>query len=57
MATQVFADVLEGDNGKAGSGSVKKLFDNMQKGKYDLQDIVRVLDSLENKLKKDVLIF
>lgn len=47
-ATQVFADVLEG-------GSVKKLFDNMQKGKYDLQDIVKVLDSLENKLKKDVL--
>ncbi len=54
-ATQVFADVLEGDNGKAGSGSVKKLFDNMQKGKYDLQDIVRVLDSLESKLKKDLL--
>ena len=47
-ATQVFADVLEG-------GSVKKLFDNMQKGKYDLQDIVKVLDSLESKLKKDVL--
>ena len=47
-ATQVFADVLEG-------GSVKKLFDNMQKGKYDLQDIVKVLDSLESKLKKDLL--
>lgn len=47
-ATQVFADVLEG-------GDVKKLFDKMQKGKYTLQDIVSVLDSLESKIKKSQL--
>lgn len=47
-ATQVFADVLEG-------GDVKKLFANMQKGKYTLEDIVKVLDSLEAKIKEDQL--
>ena len=47
-ATQVFADVLEG-------GDVKKLFENMKKGKYELQDIVNVLDSLQNKINKDQL--
>lgn len=53
-ATQIFADVLEG-TGVAGSGDVKKLFDNMQKGKYTLQDIVKVLDSLESRVKQSQL--
>ena len=53
-ATQVFADVLEG-TGAAGSGNVQKLFANMQKGKYTLQDIVKVLDSLEGRIKQDLL--
>lgn len=47
-ATQVFADKLEG-------GDVKKLFANMQKGKYTLEDIVSVLDSLESKIKQSQL--
>lgn len=53
-STQVFADVLEG-TGERGSGSVQKLLANMKKGKYDLQDIVKVLDSLESRIDKDLL--
>jgi hypothetical protein len=45
-ATQVFADVLEG-------GDVKKLFDNMQKGKYTAIDILHVLSELKKKIKQD----
>jgi len=40
--------VLEG-TGERGSGSVEKLFYNMKKGKYELQDIVKVLDALKGK--------
>ena len=53
-ATQVFADVLEG-TGEVGSGSVTKLFAGMKNGKYALQDIVKVLDSLEGRLNKDLI--
>jgi len=53
-STQVFADVLEG-TGERGSGSVKKLFANMKDGKYELQDIVRVLDSLQSRINQDQL--
>lgn len=54
-ATQVFADVLEGKNGAKGSGDVKKLFKNMEQGKYTLQDIVKVLESLDDAIDEDKL--
>jgi len=46
--------VLEG-TGERGSGSVEKLFYNMKKGKYELQDIVKVLDALKGKINQDLL--
>ena len=53
-ATQVFADVLEGD-GTVGGGDVKKLFKNMELGKYTLQDIVKVMEQLQKRLDQEAL--
>lgn len=53
-ATQVFADVLEGD-GTVGGGDVKNLFKNMELGKYTLQDIVKVMEQLQKRLDQEAL--
>lgn len=54
-ATQVFADVLEGKNGERGTGDVKKLFKNMELGKYTLQDIVKVLETMDKRVDPELL--
>jgi hypothetical protein len=54
-ATQVFADVLEGKNGERGTGDVKKLFKNMEQGKYTLQDIVKVLETMDKRVDPELL--